>query len=246
MKMKCQKCEYERSEQYFYKGFTECRDCIKNYLDSQPLEKAFISAKELLEEANYLVNEELLLNIFFGGSEQYRGLKAGSMLGEYLKKINTMPQFEKYRYNQKSETKEKSDIYFINDDIKQLKKNIEKAIQNNDFNSHNKWMNCLRDALEIRDKLYIIEVSNITYKNAIAIGESLKGISKRIKCYDIAKKIGDIIDIPININDNVYDILKYISIAWDKLSEESQKEISKIIAGERDKETIKVIFDNLD
>ncbi|NRU52540.1 hypothetical protein [Clostridium beijerinckii] len=163
--MKCKKCGYERSEQYFYKGFTECRDCIQDYLNSQPLEKAFITTKELLEKANYIVNEQLLVNIFFGELEQYRGLKTGNMLGEYLKRVNTMPQFEKYRYNQKVINEEKSDIDFLDDDIMRIKKNMKQSTFQNDANAHGKWMNSLRDALELKEKLLLkenkVSISNL-------------------------------------------------------------------------------------
>jgi hypothetical protein len=55
--------------------------------------------------------------------------------------------------NSLKDLEEKSDIDFINDDIKRIKIHIQKALENDDVNQHGKWLNSLRDALELRNKL---------------------------------------------------------------------------------------------
>ena len=147
--MYCKICKKEKLEQTFYKGFKECKDCLKGHLNKLPNTVTYEKVKELLQNNNYVVNEELLHSIFFSDEDNVREKNNIGRLGHYLKDINTLPQYNKYRIK----VVEKSDIEFINDDIKQLKKNIEKAIQKEDFNAHNKWMNCLRDAIELRETL---------------------------------------------------------------------------------------------
>jgi len=86
---------------------------------------------------------------------------------------------------------EKSDIDFINDDIKELKIKISKSLEKEDFNAHNKWMNSLRDAMELRDKLQgnkdcIINIGTIMVKDDTDISklsEELSKITKRNEIY---------------------------------------------------------------
>lgn len=155
--MKCKICNTEKENKYFYKGFTCCKECISKNLNSKTsIYDAQMFCKQVLEDSNYIVNNKLLYDIFFNdnGIDEYRGLKNDSKLSLYLKKINSLPQYSTYRYKEEQITnKEKSDIEFINDDIKELKIKISKSLEKEDFNAHNKWMNSLRDALELREKL---------------------------------------------------------------------------------------------
>jgi predicted ATPase len=149
--MYCKTCRKEKVEQSFYRGFTECKDCVGDSLNKFSNEVGHVKSKELLHKNNYIINQELLDDIFFGDKDEYRGKSNSNKLSEYLRKINSLPQYKEYKY--RVVTEEKSDIDFINDDIKQLKKNIQNALDNHDYNTHGKWMNSLRDALELRCKL---------------------------------------------------------------------------------------------
>ena len=180
--MYCKICKKEKLEQKFYKGFKECKDCLEEHLNKLPNTVAYEKVKDLLQNNNYVVNEELLHSIFFSDEDTIRGKNNIGRLGHYLKDINSLPQYNKYRIK----VVEKSDIDFINDDIKQLKKNIENAIQKEDFNAHNKWMNSLRDAIELRDKLQgnndcTINIGTITVKDEIDMNKFTEKLSEMVK-----------------------------------------------------------------
>jgi hypothetical protein len=117
------------------------------------------------------------------------------IFGKYIKEINSLKQYEDKKYKdsineniiiKKVLTDDKSDIDFINDDIKGLKHNIQNALYNKDFNAHNKWMNSLRDAIELRDKLQgnsnnvfnitVNEMKAVDFENII---ESIKSAQNR-------------------------------------------------------------------
>lgn len=55
-----------------------------------------------------------------------------------------------------------SNIEFLERDIASIKERILKALDRDDANLHNKWMNNLRDALELKNKL---ENKTDTYNN---------------------------------------------------------------------------------
>lgn len=182
--MECKICKKEKTEQNFYKGFTECKDCLGNYLNGKSTTQGFEVIKDLLHDNNYIINQELLHDIFFNDRDEYRDSNNIGKLSDYLRKINSLPQYKEYKY--KIVAEEKSDIDFINDDIEQLKKNIQKSLDNYDFNAHNKWMNSLRDAIELRDKLqgnkeYVINIGTITVDkgNADEFLESLIELTKK-------------------------------------------------------------------
>lgn len=185
--MKCKICNTEKENKYSYKGFNYCKECISKSLNSKTsMYDAQMFCKQVLEDSNYIVNNELLYDIFFNdnGIDEYRGLKNDSKLSLYLKKINSLPQYSIYGYKEEQKiNKEKSDIDFINEDINKLKQNIEKSIRNNDFNAHNKWMNCLRDAIELREKLQgnkesIINIGTIMVKDEFDISKLTEELNK--------------------------------------------------------------------
>lgn len=68
----------------------------------------------------------------------------------YIKDISSLPQYKNMTYFVQ---KEKSDIDFLNDDIKGVKEHIEYSLKQGSVNEHNKWLNSLREALELKDKL---------------------------------------------------------------------------------------------
>lgn len=151
--MKCQICKKEQQEKYFYEGFNKCRDCIKDYLNVLTTADAYQSAKILLKESNYIENEKLLFDVFFECNSEWRDLDNISKFSTYLKMVNSLPQYKEYGCNQKVINEEKSDIDFINDDILMVKRNMKKATFQNDANAHGKWMNSLRDAFLLRERL---------------------------------------------------------------------------------------------
>lgn len=82
----------------------------------------------------------------------------GFILKEYMKCLNSLPQYEglefKDSFNNKSKNElEKTDLDFINYDIEKIKTNIGNAVIRGDANLHGKWLNSLREALELKDKL---------------------------------------------------------------------------------------------
>lgn len=183
--MYCKRCKKDKlKEPNFYKGFDVCKDCLSEYLSIFTKEQAFAKVKDLLHENNYIINQELLEDIFFSDKEEYRGSNNIGRLSEYLKRINSLPQYKDFKY--KIITEEKSEIDFINDDINQLKNKITKALGNDDFNAHNKWMNCLRDAIELRERLqgnndYTINISTINIQNETDANEFIEELSKLTK-----------------------------------------------------------------
>lgn len=184
----CKECNVHKGIGKFYKGISEkwidnkyqpfviCKDCIKKeYLSEyKKVHNDFRQALVIMcTKYNIYYDENLMnyvkKNIVNDNWTLFQG---------YIKCISSLAQYNGLKYkdsvwknNNTSisnyldiliPVEEKSDIDFINDDIKQLKKNIEKTIQKEDFNAHNKWMNCLRDALELREKL---QEHNNTTKN---------------------------------------------------------------------------------
>lgn len=82
----------------------------------------------------------------------------GFILKKYIRCLNSFPQYEglefKDSFNNKSKNKlEKTDSDFINEDIEKIKGNIASASTRGDVNLHGKWLNSLREALELKDKL---------------------------------------------------------------------------------------------
>lgn len=150
--MYCKRCKKDKPKELnFYKGFDVCKDCLSEYLNDFTKEQAFEKVKELLHENNYIINQELLNDIFFSEKDEYRGRNNIGRLSEYLKRINSLPQYKDYRYKVINE--EKSDIEFINDDIKGVKEHIEYSLKQHNVNEHNKWLNSLRDAFLLRERL---------------------------------------------------------------------------------------------
>jgi hypothetical protein len=104
----------------------------------------------------------------------------------YINDISLLPM-----YQNSNDVKEEPDIDFINDDIKQLKVKILKTLEKDDFNAHNKWMNSLRDAIDLRDKLRgnkdtTINIGTIMVKDDTDINklsEELSKLTKRDKLY---------------------------------------------------------------
>lgn len=257
MKVFCTECQEEKDYVEFYKRFITdegqqvmnqgvvittlhdakgiCKEClIKKFTHTYKLfnnnfEKTL---RALCEDYNLPFVVSLINN--------YTNRNFIERLNFYIKDITSLPQYKNMTYFVK---KEKSDLEFVNEDIKQLKKNIEKAIQNGDFNAHNKWMNCLRDAIELREKLIQKEIIKSTHDNSIAIGNALKNIRERIICHDILSKINKITGSVMSNND-FYDILKDISNNWKHLSKETKDDLAKLIAGEKDKSYFIVLLDS--
>lgn len=65
----------------------------------------------------------------------------------------------------------RTDLDFINYDIEKIKKNIESASIRGDVNLHGKWLNSLREAMELRDKLE--NTNNIPINNTIVVNKSI-------------------------------------------------------------------------
>ena len=182
--MYCKACKKEKDKTNFYQGFDKCKKCLEEYLNGFSNEVACVKVKELLYNYNYIINQELLDDIFFSDKDTYRGISNASKLLEYLKMINSLPQYKDYRYRVVNE--DESDIDFINKDIEGLKERIKLAINHNDFNAHNKWMNCLRDAIELRERLQgvkenIINIGTIMVKDEVDINKLTEELTKIVK-----------------------------------------------------------------
>jgi hypothetical protein len=129
---------------------------------------------------------------------------------------------------------EKSDIDFIEEDIKQIKRNIQKTSANNDVNAHGKWLNSFRDALTLREDLKRLEKkqNDNTYDLYFDFGLSDKKNNK-YKAIIIFKEeihhvVGDLDCITKYIkilckNEKVYiygDLTTYGTVLADKLFED--------------------------
>ena len=182
--IKCEFCKSELLENTFYKIITEKRNertgeyepytvCKKCVMRDYFLNQTSVFQHDvnyICKKYNLYYDINIVDRIVNSDNKEYK-------IGHYIKEISSLRQYIDKKYKDSVFLKdndndinieEKSDIDFINDDIQQLKKNIEKAIQKEDFNAHNKWMNCLRDAIELREKLNnnreltIQEIDNLT------------------------------------------------------------------------------------
>ena len=75
---------------------------------------------------------------------------------EYMRSISSLPQYRGMRYEKGDKEKEveyKSDIDFLEEDIKSLRMKIVKALEHDDVNAHGKWMNSLREACRLKSDL---------------------------------------------------------------------------------------------
>jgi hypothetical protein len=146
--IQCKKCEGVQLENNFYKPLKKnriCKDCLcKEFIFQYNgiYDNDFGATIEwMCKEYNLPFVQEL---IYY--HENVLNIK--DKLECYMNDISLLPM-----YQNKIITKEKSDIDFINEDIKGVKEHIEYSLKQHDFNSHNKWLNSLRDALELREKL---------------------------------------------------------------------------------------------
>jgi hypothetical protein len=176
-KFKCDECEDKVVETNFYRIITEklntktgeyepyriCKKCITSDY-SFGIHSDRDRIHNICKKYNLYYNDSIVDEVILNDKE-YK-------LGDYLRIISSLRQYQGLKFkdsvfeNISKEQNKESDIDFINDDIVQLKKNIQKALDNYDYNAHNKWMNSLRDAIELRDKLqgnknYVINIGTI-------------------------------------------------------------------------------------
>ena len=169
MEIKCKNCEESIKEFNFYKIVKEklnektdkyestniCKQCLK-------VEYSKFGIVHICKLYNLYYD----YNLWNDTNKNYEGRDKIDIFIRYISTLSSLKQYidKKFKdsvFVNKLEfsdilipVKEKSDLDFINEDIEKLKSNIEKSINvSGDFNAHNKWMNCLRDALELRDKL---------------------------------------------------------------------------------------------
>lgn len=212
----CKECNIHKSITKFYRVIKEklidnkyqpfviCKDCIKKeyLLEYEKVNNDFRQALIITcTKYNIYYDENLMQSIKENNIED-----GWNLFQQYIKYISSLPQYNGLKYkdsvwsDKNIHTKtgisediienEKSDLDFINDDIKQLKKNIEKAIQKEDFNAHNKWMNCLRDAIELRETLkgvnkYTINLGTVNVNSNSAedlINELTQIAKKQVNC----------------------------------------------------------------
>jgi hypothetical protein len=205
-KIRCDDCGEKLPENIFYKNITQklnyklgkyepwiaCKKCIMSDLMNYKSDNFEDILIHICRKYNLYYDINIIDTIQKDSYDR--------MFSIYIKNINSLAQYKDKKhkdsvfYNDRkigsffeyvNVKEEKSDIEFINDDIKQLKKNIEKSIQKEDFNAHNKWMNCLRDAIELRDKLqgnkeYVINIGTVTVNkdNADEFLDSLIKLAK--------------------------------------------------------------------
>lgn len=173
--IKCDACESYKGVYNFYKIITErknletgeyeqysvCKNCIEteylNYIKDYKYSGADASAiKYICEKYNIYYDLNIVNSICKENcNDKYK-------LGKYFKEINSLKQYKDKKYKDsiltRRELKQKkvedwNDLEFLNIDIKNIKINMLNSIDKEDFNAHNKWMNSLRDALELREKL---------------------------------------------------------------------------------------------
>jgi hypothetical protein len=234
--IKCKKCEGIQLRNNFYKPLERqevCKECLSKEFMFQYRAMFDCDFGETIEWMCKEYNLPFVYELIYYHEDISN---INDKLESYINDISLLPM-----YQDSSDIKEKSDIEFINDDIKQLKKNIEKAIQKEDFNAHNKWMNCLRDALELREKLQ--GNNNNTFN--ITIGD--------IKNIDFDKVMKEIISkSKETINKQDIDNVDYISecilrslndnyeIAYGQKS--SDKPVFMKITDRRNKEEIGIVI----
>jgi hypothetical protein len=199
MSIYCTECKQGKNEKDFYKRFTKdnksdvkyqekviatvstnkfgiCKDClIKEVINNYKLNKGdyYKTLEDICKKYNLPFIESIVWK--FHKNESMENIK--QMFDNYIKDVMYLESTEE----------EKSDIDFINDDIKELKVKISNALQKDDINAHGKWMNSLRDALELRDKLQgnienIINIGTIIVQNdedASKLTEELSKLAKR-------------------------------------------------------------------
>jgi hypothetical protein len=210
----CKECNIHKSITKFYKVIKEklidnkyqpfviCKDCIKKeYLSEyEKVNNDFRQTLIIMCTKYNLYYDENLMQ-----SSKDSNIEDGwNLFQQYIKCVSSLFQYQKLKYKDsiflakdiKPEDintdntiiiKEKTDIEFINDDIKGIKNHIEYSLKQHDHNAHNKWMNCLRDAIELRDKLQgnkenIINIGTIVVQNDADINkltEELAELAKR-------------------------------------------------------------------
>ena len=201
--MRCQECKTTKDDNIFYKIVKEKLNVKTNEYEKYNICKQCLQLEFVKHDLLYICKTyNLYYDItLWNCEEEYKDdIKTFS---NYIRLLSSLMQYRDKKYkdsvfladgitldniNTENATtiKEKSDIDFLNEDIKQLKKNIEKAIQKEDFNSHNKWMNCLRDAIELRDRLQgntdcIINIGTIMVKDETDITKLTDELSKIAK-----------------------------------------------------------------
>ena len=201
--IKCNYCKEQKKDYNFYKivyqklnhdtnkyeDFNICKSCFLEYFFSIENNDFCIDLKNLCKEFN-MVFDIKLFNIINNKRENLK-----SKLLEYIKCISSLKQYYGKEYrdsifvdsrdNNKSE--KNSDLDFINYDIEKIKKNIESASNRGDANLHGKWLNSLRDAIELRNKLE--NTNNIPINNTIVVNKNIneddiKNIIKNMKYRD--------------------------------------------------------------
>ena len=197
---KCDYCHKEQSEHNFYKIVTEklnretgeyepytvCKDCLLyEYIYGGNVTE--IKIHRMCLDYNLYYDTVISSNIIL------KKQKHRDTLIEYLRIISSLPQYIGKKYKDSVfEQEEKSDIDFINDDIKELKVKISKSLEKEDSNAHNKWMNSLRDAMELRDKLQgnkdcTINIGTIMVKDETDINKLSEELSKLAKINTISR-----------------------------------------------------------
>jgi hypothetical protein len=182
--LKCEKCTAIQLENNFYKPLKKykiCKDCFNQEFMFQYrgiFDTDFGATIEwMCKEYNLPFVQEL---IYY--HEDVLNIK--EKLECYMNDISLLPMYQKT-----DEIKTKSDIDFINDDIKELKIKISKSLEKDDSNAHGKWINSLREALELREKLqgvnnnssFNISIGEIALSNFDEIIENIKQTMTSIK-----------------------------------------------------------------
>lgn len=100
--MKCINCKEDKKKSNFYEGFNECKDCIKFKIDNVEnynIEQCIIN---ILYDNGYKFNKECFNSCFDKTLKTLEGLSNNGRFTEYLKRINSLPQYEDYRYGNKN------------------------------------------------------------------------------------------------------------------------------------------------
>jgi len=217
-----------------YEPYNICKQCLLQDYFLNGTSSFKRDVKYICEKYNLYYDVNIAERIISSENKDYK-------IGSYIKEISSLRQYIDKKFkdsifvsNETYEVTEKSDLDFVNEDIIKLKRNIKKSI-NGDFNAHNKWMNCLRDALELREKLINSnkwEEKASKYrtdgKDMISLWEQKGEEIRNIKKYEVIGKPsitikldenytidGDTLIIPVKVNDkdcNIYG--KRIDNEW--------------------------------
>jgi len=169
----CTECSETKSENEFYKRFIKtgsygvknafyvfntlervqgiCKEClIKEFQASLENFKGDVkeAIKYICSKYDLPYDKQLIKN---------NTSKTGE-LKNYIRTISSLKQYEykgfvEHYHEPENKIDNMSDVEFLERDIENIKIKMSDSLDRDDVNAHSKWMNSLRDALQLKDKL---------------------------------------------------------------------------------------------